>query len=112
MNSRKKLVNEYKQRKLTGGIYRIINSLSGMHLLGSTHDLKAMQNRFNFSVSTGSCIHPRLERDWKECGGEAFTFEILDSIQMKEGQSRDEFTDDLKILEELWRGKLNASNAY
>ncbi len=112
MDRRKKLVNEYKQRKFSGGIYKITNSLNEMYLLGRAQDLKAMQNRFNFSVSTGSCIQPKLQEDWKEFGGKVFTFEILESIEIKEGQSQDEFIDDLKILEEIWRGKLDASNEY
>ena len=112
MDSRKKLVNEYKQRKLSGGIYKITNRLNQMYLLGHARDIKALQNRFNFSVSTGSCIQPRLQRDWKEFGGNVFTLEILETIELKEGQSQDEFTDDLKMLEEMWRGNLDASKEY
>jgi len=112
MDSRKKLVNEYKQRKLRGGIYKITNRLNKMYLLGRAHDIKARQNRFDFSVSTGSCIHPKLRGDWKEFGGKVFTFEILETIETKEGRSQDEFTDDLKTLEEIWRGNLDASNEY
>ncbi len=112
MDRRKKLVNEYKQHKQSGGIYKITNNLSGKYLLGRAYDLRGMQNRFNFSVSTGSCIHPRLQEDWKEFRGKVFTFEILESIEIKEDQSQDKFTDDLKTLEEIWRGKLDASNEY
>ncbi|MFC1965027.1 GIY-YIG nuclease family protein [Chloroflexota bacterium] len=112
MDRRKKLVNEYKQRKLIGGIYKITNSLSEMYLLDRALDIKAIQNRFNFSVSTGSCFHHKMQKDWKEFGGKIFTFEILESIEIKEGQSQDEFMDDLKMLEEIWRDKLDISNAY
>ncbi len=112
MDRRKILVNEYKQRKQIGGIYKITNSLRGMYLLGYTSNLNSMQNRFNFSVSNESCIHPKLLEDWKEFGGKDFIFEIIESIEKKEDQSQDEFIDDLKTLEEIWRGKLDASYEY
>ncbi|MFC1909820.1 GIY-YIG nuclease family protein [Chloroflexota bacterium] len=112
MDRRKELVNEYKQRKPTGGIYKLTNSLNGRYLLGHTHDLKAMENRFNFSVANDSCVHPRMKDDWAEYGCRAFAFEVIESIDIKEGQSRDEFMDDLKTLEEMWRKKLDASMVY
>ncbi len=112
MDRRKKLVNEYKQRKQSGGIYKITNSLSGRYLLGYAQDIRGMQNRFELSVSTGSCIHPKLQEDWKEFGGKAFTFEVLESIEIKEGQSRGQFIDNLKTLQEIWREKQGASSEY
>ena len=112
MDRKKKLVNEYRQRKQCGGIYKITNSLSGKCLLGYAPDIKGMQNRFNFSVSTGSCVHPKLQGDWQVFGGKAFTFEILESIEIKERQSRDDFADDLKALEEMWHEKLGELEKY
>ena len=112
MDKRKKLINEYKQRKQTGGIYKITNSLNGRYILGSTRDLRAMQNRFAFSVTTELCIHIKLQEDWQEFKGKTFTFDILELIEKKEAQSQDEFIDDLQTLEEIWRGKFDASNEY
>ena len=86
--------------------------MSGKYMLGSAQDLRAMQNRFTFSVTTDLCVHPWLQADWEEYGGSTFTFDILESIEKKEAQSQDEFIADLKTLEEMWRGKLDASNEY
>lgn len=44
--------------------------------------------------------------------GEVFTFEILESIEIEEEQSHDVFIYDLIILEEICRGKLDASNEH
>jgi len=109
MDRRKILVNEYKQRKPAGGIYRITNSLNGRYLLGYTSNLKAIQNRFDFSVASGSCVHPRLQKDWEKFGASVFAFEILESIEIKEGQSQNQFLDDLKTLEKMWLSKFDAS---
>ena len=109
---KKKLVNEYKQRTLVGGTYKITNTMTEMYLLGHAADIKAMQNRFVFSVLTSSCIHPKLRKDWDESKGSVFAFEILDTIKMKEGQSQSEFIDELKALEDICRENLDASLEY
>ncbi len=109
---RKTLINEYKQRKIIGGVYRITNTRSGMYLLDYTPNLQAKQNSFDFQVSSGSCFHYKLEKDWAVCGGGAFTFEILETLEKKKEQSQEEFIDDLKMLEQLWSEKLDSSVRY
>jgi hypothetical protein len=111
-DNRKKLVNEYKERKLIGGVYKITNTLTKGYLLGHTNDIRAMQNRFDFSISTDSCIHPKLQKDWREFGGSVFTFEVLETLQPKEGQSQAEFVDELLRLEEIYRWNFDASQKY
>jgi len=112
MERRKDILNEYKQRTLTGGVYRISNTVNGKYILGHTFDMGAMQNRFNFSLSSNSCIHPRMQEDWKEHGSKAFEFAVLESIEMKKEQGREEFLEDLKTLEGIWRSKLGAGREY
>ena len=40
------------------------------------------------------------------------SYQLLESIDIKEGQDQDKFIDDLKMLEEIWREKLDTSNEY
>jgi len=112
MDRRKLISREYKQHKPISGIYKIVNTLNGRYLLGHTHNIKAMQNRFAFSIANSSCVHPKLRKDWNEFGASVFVLEILESIQIKKDQSNAQFLDDLKTLEEIWLGKLDASKAY
>ena len=102
MDKRKKLIDEYKQRKIVGGVYRLTNTGNGMYFLDYATDLQAKQNMFNFMVSTGSCFHYKLQKDWQAFGGKVFIFEILEAIEKKKEQSQDEFIDDLKVLEQMW----------
>jgi hypothetical protein len=112
MDRRKTLINEYKQGKITGGIYRVTNTRNGMYLLGHAVNLQAKQNSYNFMVSTGSCLDYRLKKDLAAFGGKVFIFEILEALDKKEEQTQDEFTDDLKMLEQLWSEKLDSSTRY
>src|SRR5579859_7370277 len=112
MNRRKEIINEYKERKLFGGVYTIINTLNGKYLIDYAANLKSVQNRFQFAVTTGSTVHPKLQKDWEELGAKAFTLEVLEELEQGPGQSQAEFMDDLKTLEQLWRANLDAAKEY
>ena len=112
MSRRKEIINEYKARKLCGGVYTITNTLNGKYLIGHAANLKSVQNRFQFAVTTGSTVHPQLQKDWDELGAQAFTLEVLEELEQKPEQSQAEFMDDLKTLEQLWRANLDASKEY
>jgi 2-phospho-L-lactate transferase/gluconeogenesis factor (CofD/UPF0052 family) len=112
MDKRKTLINEYKQRKIIGGIYRVTNTRNGMYLLDYATNLQAKQNSFNFMASSGSCFDYRLKKDWAAFGGKAFIFEMLEALEKKKEQTQDEFIDDLKMLEQLWEEKLDSSTRY
>jgi hypothetical protein len=112
MDRRKQLTNEYRQGGVIGGIYRVTNTCNGMYLLDYATNIQSKKNSFNFMVSSGSCVDYRLNKDWTAFGGEAFVFEILEVFEKKKEQTQDEFIDDLKMLGQLWREKLNASTRY
>jgi len=112
MDRRKALKTEYKEGKIVGGVYRVTNTRNGMYLLDYTVNLQAKQNSFNFMVSFGSCLDYRLKEDLAALGGKAFIFEILEALEKKKEQSRDDFIDDLKMLMQLWGEKLDSSTRY
>jgi hypothetical protein len=86
----------------------------GARLLLVCHaaNLKSVQNHFQFAVTTGSTVRPKLRKDWEELGAKAFTLEVLEELEQKPEQSQAEFMDDLKTLEQLWRATLDASKEY
>jgi len=109
---RKSLKEEYKQRKVVGGIYRVTNTHSGKCLLGYTPDAQAKQNAFNFAVASNLFFDQRLRQDWEELGAKAFTFEILETLAKKTDQTQAQFIADLQALEQMWSDKLDLSNGY
>ncbi|BCL78560.1 GIY-YIG nuclease family protein [Ktedonobacteria bacterium brp13] len=112
MNKRKEIINAYKARKLCGGVYTITNVLSGKYFIGHAANLKSVQNRFQFAVTTGSTVHPKLQKDWVEQGAQAFTLDVLEELEQKPAQSQAEFMDDLQTLEQMWRANLDAAKEY
>ena len=75
-------------------------------------DLRGMQNRFKFSISTGSCVNPKMQKDWKEFGCKSFTFEVLEEIEMKVDMSVIKFKEKLKKLEEKHISEIDKEMLY
>lgn len=109
---RKELKAQYKARKVTGGIYRVVNKETGRFYLQSTDDMQATHNLFDNWRVFGNCSLPPIQQDWKTYGADAFEVEELDWLEKKETQTLREFMDDLKVLLELWSEKLPKENRY
>jgi hypothetical protein len=112
VSQRKELRRAYKERRQRGGIYTITNSRNGRYLLCHTADMSSAENRFQFAVSTGSTVDPRVRRDWEEYGAEAFIFTALEEVEQGPEQSHADFLSDLTTLEALWRANLDSAKEY
>lgn len=104
--NRKQLAEQYKERTVVGGVFRIRNTQSGRMLLAAATDLDAARNRFDFAVATNSCVFHDLVDDWRIHGPGAFVFDELERLTRGSDQSPASFAADCKALEELWREKL------
>ena len=112
MNKRKEISNEYKARKLYGGVYTITNRTNGKYVIGYAANLKSIQNRFQFAITSDSTFHPKLQKDWEEFGAQVYTIEVLEELEQKPDQSQAEFMEDLKTLEQLCRANRDDSKEY
>ncbi|HEX9035659.1 MAG TPA: GIY-YIG nuclease family protein [Ktedonobacterales bacterium] len=109
---RKQMSKTYRERVRRGGVYSITNARNGRYLTGFAADLDSVRNRFQFAVTTGSAVDPRLRADWAMHGPAAFALDILGELERGPDQSDQEFLDDLKALEDLLRAPLDPSLAY
>ena len=112
MNTRKALGKAFKERKLVGGVYTITNTANGKYIVGHTANLASIKNRFQFAVTTGSAVDPKLRQDWGEYGGQAFRLDVLEELEQGPEQTQPQFMDDLKALEQLRRADLDPSLEY
>lgn len=109
---RRDLSKEYKERKRRGGVYTITNSVNGRYVIGYAVDLASIANRFQFAVSTGAAVDPRLRADWETYGPSAFRLDVLEELEQKPEQTQAQFLEDLQTLERLWRANLDATLEY
>ena len=112
MDRRREISKAYKERRRRGCVYAITNTQNGRYLIGHAADVASVRNRFQFAITTGSAVDPRLRQDWDAFGPAAFTLDVLEELEQGPEQSQAEFLDDLKTLEQLRRVALDASKAY
>lgn len=110
--NRREISRAYKERKRCGGVYTITNTQNGRYLIGYSADVASVRNRFQFALTTGSAVDPRLRQDWEAFGPSAFTLDVLEELEQKPDQNQAEFLDELKTLEQMCRANLDASKAY
>lgn len=91
-------MNDYKNRKQLGGVFAVRNAGNRKSYVQYTGDINGSRNRFEFSRTTGGCAFKLMEEDFKKFGAGAFTFEIIEQLEQKEGQTDAEFQEELKAL--------------
>ena len=109
---KKEMRRAYLARAREGGVYLIRNRENGRALLMSAADMETAKNRFAFMQATNTSPSMKMAEEWKRCGKDAFSLEILETISKKEEQTDREFADDIAVLLELWREKLGKDGLY
>lgn len=104
--SKKALKEQYKNRVLVGGVYRILCNGNGAFWVRATTDLQGSKNRFLFSLSMDSSPEPCMAEAWNQFGKSSFSHEILEELKKKELQTESEFSEDINVLLEIWTDKL------
>lgn len=105
MKTRKEIHREYKERVKPSGVFQVKNLVNGMVLLGSSLNLEGPLNKHRFMLKINSHPNKELQKDWNELGPEQFTFEILETVQLKDDPNFN-LKDELTLLEEIWLEKL------
>ena len=107
MQRRKEIHREYKERVKPSGVFQIKNLANGKVLLGSSLNLEGPLNKHRFMLRINSHPNQELQKDWNELGSDQFSFEIQETIQIKDDPNFN-LKDELTLLEEIWLEKLQA----
>lgn len=105
MQRRKEINREYKERVKPSGVFQIKNLANGKVLLGSSLNLEGPLNKHRFMLKINAHPNQELQKDWNELGPDSFTFEILETIPIKDHPNFN-LKDELTLLEEIWLEKL------
>jgi hypothetical protein len=101
MIDKKKIKEEYKRMIPAKGVFMIKNNKSGKVFLGSTLNLYNILERSRFILNMGCHENEHLQKDWNISGEKSFSFEILETLQLKDDTTYN-YDEDLKILEMIW----------
>ena len=97
--------NNYKKALTTMGVYQVRNLVNGKIFVGSSKNIPARINRHKFELRYGSENIVELQDDYNKYGVDKFIYEIIDELKPKEDTEYN-YTEDVKVLEELWIEKL------
>jgi len=106
---KRELKKLYKQSPKPMGILQVKNLSSGKIFIASSQNLPGKLNSIMFQLDNGSHVNSEMQKDFNEVGKENFSFEIIDYLEPKEDPLYD-YTEDLKILEQMWIEKLQPFN--
>jgi hypothetical protein len=105
MQRRKEINRAYQERVKPSGVFQVRNLANGKVLLGSSLNLEGPLNKHRFMLQINSHPNKELQKDWNEFGPGQFTFEILETILVKDDPNFN-LKDELTLLEEIWLEKL------
>ncbi|WP_077211945.1 GIY-YIG nuclease family protein [Bacillus dakarensis] len=106
MDRKKELKQQYKETAVDAGIYQIKNNKNNKILIGSTKNFKTL-NGIKFMLENGGyTTNKELQKEWKQFGKDAFTFEILEKLKKSDDPYFNE-KEALVQLEEKWLDELH-----
>jgi hypothetical protein len=100
---RKELGEQFKQISVYMGIIKISNKVNGKIFLISYSNLKNRWFTLRWQLDMGRFANFELQKDWREFGEDAFTYEVIDKKEVKEEM---DVQWELKLLEKIWLDKL------
>jgi hypothetical protein len=75
--------------------------VNGKVLLGSSLNIEGPLNSHKFMLTIGQHRNKALQKEWNEYGPDAFVFEILEVVNIKDDPSFN-LSDELALLEQIW----------
>jgi hypothetical protein len=105
---------QFEQIRAEAGVHRIVHATNGRSLLGTSRDLKAARNKFEFAVGmdTPAVLDARLRDDVVASGVGALAFEVLDVLDTTAEMTADEIDADLAALAAAWRERFDPDELY
>jgi hypothetical protein len=103
---RKALSRQYKESPRVMGVGLVRNLATGKSLVVAGVDLPSLLNRHRAQLRLNGHPLKALQADWNTQGGDAFAFDVLDTLTPADTPDYDP-TSDLQALEQLWLEKLS-----
>jgi hypothetical protein len=82
--SRRDAIRDYKERKVTHGVFAVRCAASGEAWVGATPNVEQMQNRIWFGLRQGGHPNPAMRAAWAAHGEGAFAFEVLEEVDTED----------------------------
>ena len=103
---RKKRIDAYKETPTVGGVYKIVNTITGeVVVTKSSVNLHGEKSKLDFAKTTNLCWDNEFSAQWRQYGAQAFEFVLVDAIEKKPDQTTPSFREDIAALLALHCGE-------
>lgn len=103
---KKQLKEAYKQYKPDMGVFLFTCKETNHSYIGFSQDLRAVLNGLKFKLGANGCHNKDLQKEWSEYGEAAFSIEILDRLDYDKDEAKTDYSEELALLQEMWKDKL------
>ncbi|WP_169083552.1 DUF2087 domain-containing protein [Paenibacillus sp. PL91] len=79
---RKQLTADYQERERMMGVFQIKNNANGKIYVGGSTNLDALWGKEQFILNMDTHPNRELQKEWKQFGGENFSFLILETVKL------------------------------
>lgn len=108
---KKELKEQYKQMKPEMGVLLVRSKTNHKCFIEGTQNLRVRINSTKFKLNAGGHPNQELQKDWTKDGGESnFTIEILDYLEYDKDGVKTDYSEELAMLETIWKEKLANEN--
>jgi len=110
MKTKQELKEEYKNIIHPKGVFKITNKINGKIFVGSSPNLDSKWNSQKFQLNMNSHPNKELQKDWNELGEDNFYYEIIDTVNLKDSDTKKDYTSDINDLLEVYLDELQPYN--
>ncbi|HEY8003155.1 MAG TPA: GIY-YIG nuclease family protein [Phenylobacterium sp.] len=106
--SRRQILRDYKERKVSLGIFAVRCAVTGETWIGKSRNLEQQRNGIWFGLRAGGYVNRAVQAAWTAHGEGAFSFEVLEALETDDlsAYARDNL---LKDRDAHWRTELRAA---
>lgn len=106
MDRKKELKEKYKMMKPEMGLFIIKSKLENKCHIEVSQNLKGSINGTVFKLNFRNHPNRELQKAWIQKGENSFTIEILEKLEYDEDEIKTDYSEELEILELVWKDKL------
>jgi len=100
--ARKQITNQYKQQKVSMGIYQLRNTGSGKLFIESISNLKSRELTLRMMLDDGRHPNRLLQDDWRKYGSAAFEYCVLEEVAVEPDVSPAQKKKQLAKMKDAW----------
>lgn len=82
-SKRKQMVDQYKQQKISMGIYQLQNKENNKIFIESINNLKSREFTLRMMLDSGRHPNKLLQEDWTKYGSDSFEYTVLEEVEIE-----------------------------